>query len=751
MRKRIFSCVLALCLIAGLAVPALASPDVKTSALLPSLHVGGTLQLRAEAGQTVTWTSSNDTVAKVDEKGLVTALKPGTADISATNADSTYKAVITIRVLPYTVTFDPNGGTLTPSPYTLETDDSGLIAEYPTPVPPKEGIPFQGWFTAADSSGGGPLAADHIFTGDTTVYAHWNIPAYTVTFNANGGTVDPATAVTDMNGHVQLPTPVREDFAFLGWFTAADDSGTQIPADQVFTADTTVYAHWKRTRFTIGFDADGGKVDPETMKTDDSGHIEKYPVPTKEGCEFLGWFLEGAEEPVPQDYQFTDSVLLTAHWKETSPPKDPEEPSNPADPSSPAASYTVTFDANGGTVNPSTAKTDENGRVPSYPVPVRDGYIFVGWYTAAEDGDLVTPLKIYSANTTVYAHWKQPGDAASYTVTFDANGGTVDPATAKTSDSGTLDSYPVPVRSGYDFLGWFTAAEEGESVPKDHVFKADTTLYAHWKLTVDVPSEPEVTNVTVVSDHGDVTVRRRGDKAVLHIEPELGYQLDTVSVKTADGEAIEAVISGNVSFPLPGEDTQVEVTVTYKSWTMPFRDVAMDVWFAPGVQYTYQNGLMTGITEDRFIGSAAATRAEAVTLLWRCDGEQEITIGMPFLDASDTEWYSDAVKWGYETKAFYGYDGLYFGTNDLITREQFVTALFRYAGSPNVEPSLSDFEDSESISPWALKAVGWAVDCGILQGYENRLDPLGSVTRSQLAEMIRLFDKAVVRLPDSQE
>lgn len=89
---------------------------------------------------------------------------------------------------------------------------------------------------------------DTMFTQDTTLYAHWteivSPPTITVTFDANGGSVPPVSAVTGADGKLSsLPTPTRNDYDFIGWF-AESTGGTEVTADTVFTQNTTIYALW---------------------------------------------------------------------------------------------------------------------------------------------------------------------------------------------------------------------------------------------------------------------------------------------------------------------------------------------------------------------------------------------------------------------------------------------------------------------------------------------------------------------------
>lgn len=115
---------------------------------------------------------------------------------------------------------------------------------------------------------------------------------------------------------------------------------------------------------------------------------------------------------------------------------------------SPWEAFTVTFDVNGGSASPAAGKTDSRGRLASLPSPgTRTGYVFDGWYTAAEGGSAVDANHVYTGDTTLYAHWSQiPPE--TFTVAFNANGGSVSPTSGVTGEDGKLSSLPTPVREG---------------------------------------------------------------------------------------------------------------------------------------------------------------------------------------------------------------------------------------------------------------------------------------------------------------
>ncbi len=399
--------------------------------------------------------------------------------VSGTADSSGYYALEYSPWEAFTVTFDVNGGSA--SPAAGKTDSRGRLTSLPSPGT-RTGYVFDGWYTAAE--GGSAVDANHVYTGDTTLYAHWSqIPpeTFTVAFNANGGSVSPTSGVTGEDGKLSsLPTPVREGFTFDGWFTAAE-GGTAVDLNRVYTGNTTLYAHWSEIppeTFTVVFDANGGSVSPGSGVTGADGKLSSLPTPVREGYNFNGWFT-AAEGGTAVDLNrvYTGDTTLYAHWTET-----------------PPETFTVTFDANGGSVSPGSGVTGEDGTLSSLPTPTRSGYTFDGWFTAATGGTRVDVNDVYSSDTTIYAHWSQI-PPKTFTVTFDANGGSVSPGSGVTGEDGTLSSLPTLAdwkqqASTYSelthtFVGWYTQKIGGTKVTADTVFTEDTTIYAGWDWFYD--------------------------------------------------------------------------------------------------------------------------------------------------------------------------------------------------------------------------------------------------------------------------
>lgn len=178
----------------------------------------------------------------------------------------------------------------------------------------------------------------------------------------------------------------------------------------------------------------------------------------------------------------------------------------------------------------------------------------------------------------------------------------------------------------------------------------------------------------------------------------------------------------------------------------PFADVFANKWYYDDVTYVYKNGLMNGITENTFSPDSKATRAMVVTLLYRMEGSQEKASAVSFTDVSASDWYYNEVEWAYANGVTNGTEPGMFSPNVSVTREQFVTFLYRYAQEKRYavesDQSLSGFSDEGKISDYAQAAMRWAVEKDIVKGYEDgTVGPKKTLNRAELAALMHRFDE----------
>ena len=361
----------------------------------------------------------------------------------------------------YTLTFDANGGTGS------MTAKTGLTGEYTLPAngfTAPSGKQFKGWSLTTD----GAIVTKVDMTENKKVYAIWeNIPVvtYTLTFNANGGSGTMAP-IANLTGEYTLPAnefTAPSGKQFKGWSLSTDGA---IVTKVDMTENKTVYAIWEDipvVTYTLTFNANGGSG-TMTPIADLTG---EYTLPSNgftapSGKQFKGWSLTTDGETVTK-VNMTENRTVYAIWEDI-----------------PVVTYTLTFDANGGT-GTMAAKTGLTGEytLPANGFTAPSGKQFKGW-SLTTAGAIVTKVDM-TENRTVYAIW-EPIPVTTYTVSFNANGGsgTMADVTGVTSNY-TLPANGFTAPAGQQFKGWATSASGAVITGTSITVSADTTLYAIWE------------------------------------------------------------------------------------------------------------------------------------------------------------------------------------------------------------------------------------------------------------------------------
>ena len=301
------------------------------------------------------------------------------------------------------------------------------------------------------------------------------------------------------------------------------------------------------------------------------------------------------------------------------------------------------------------------------------------------DGKQIAPrIRIRDRADVVCTAGETP--VKTWNITYVTDGGTINGTYPKTYTEGTVTVLPTNVtKSGYTFLGWFTAAEGGEKVTQIGATETgNKVFYAHWKKNAD-PIDP-----------------------IIPILP--------------------GIIGGN----------------TGSNIKLPFGDVTVSDWFYDDVRYVYANGIMDGTSSDRFAPNAPLTRAMIVTILYRMDGSPAMSGASDFKDVDSNKWFAKAVAWAAANGIVNGYGSGLFGPNDPVTREQLAAILYRYtayckASTTMNGDNLASFTDLSTVSGYALESMNWAVGEKLLKGANSKLDPKANATRAQVAAIIHRY------------
>ena len=485
----------------------------------------------------------------------------------------------------YTVTFDGNGGD---SKGEITVTYNSTYGSLPTNS--RENYAFDGWYT--ESEGGSQITANSkvTITEDQTLYAHWTRGKLTVTFNANGGSVSEIQSTyAQGDKYEELPTPTRTNYVFDGWFTERTE-GTLITTETKVTevGNQTLYAHWTRETLNVSFDACGGSVSPSNKECNKGDTYGSLPTPTLTNYIFNGWYTEksgGTKVTASTIVNASGNQTLYAQWtRET---------------------LKVTFNANGGSVSPSTYTFDKGGTYNTLPTPTRTNYTFNGWFTASSGGTQVSTSTTVttSGNQTLYAQWTRE----TLKVTFNANGGSVSTSNKTCNKGDTYGSLPKPTRDYYTFDGWYTSISGGTKVTSSTSvsMSGNQTLYARWNenswsdWTTKLPSN-------VNSNEYEIKYRYR----------DLMYTGWVTQGWTAEPSpnSLTYRITGNTK---NGEATAWKTQYNYYSWYATYDD-GSEYW----TYCMYNNGRTAKTFEKIWTGwlDAEITKTETTwsTHRWNC-------------------------------------------------------------------------------------------------------------------------------------
>ena len=255
------------------------------------------------------------------------------------------------------------------------------------------------------------------------------------------------------------------------------------------------------------------------------------------------------------------------------------------------------------------------------------------------------------------------------------------------------------------------------------------------RYTVSVPSDIEGGSIKVSPARAS-----RGQTVTITVDPDEGYELASLAVYDADGDAVSLTDAGNgkYTFTMPRSKVTVEAAfseIVEEPETLPFADVPTGAYYYDAVAWAVENGVTGGTSATTFSPDNACTRAQMMTFLWRAAGSPEPESNVnPFADVSSSAYYYKAVLWAVENGITSGTSATTFSPDATVTRGQTVTFLWRNAGSPAA--SGGSFADVASDAYYA-PAVAWAAREGITGGTSaTTFSPDNACTRAQIVTFL---------------
>ena len=290
---------------------------------------------------------------------------------------------------------------------------------------------------------------------------------------------------------------------------------------------------------------------------------------------------------------------------------------------------------------------------------------------------------------------------------------------------------------------------------------------------------PKQYTVTVQTDgngtaSASTTAAAAGTEITLTATPDSGYHFErwevvsgTITIQNdkfimpAENVTVKAVFDRNSSggggtYSLsegidrdepkdePEEEPEVEPDTPGTDIFTDFSDVPAEAWYSEAVDYFTENGIMSGVGGNRFEPETELKREMLAVILWNMMDNPEPNGIAPFLDVTSDKYYAKAIAWANENGVMYGY-GEEFGVGEAVTREDFAAILYRYAAFKGYDTTqggmaIREFIDFDQIADYAVEALGWAVNSGIISGMgDGTVSPKTSAYRGQAAVMLMKF------------
>jgi len=288
----------------------------------------------------------------------------------------------------YTISYTSTGGwdslPYNPRTYTIETESFTLNN------PTWRGYTFTGWTGTNGATPQTTVSVAQGSMGNRSYVANWTLETYSITYNLNEGTVaiaNPTSYTMNTGGGFTLNNPTRPGYTFTGWTgTNGEKPQVTVSVAQGSTGNRSYVANWTLETYSITYNLNGGTTATDNPKsyniTTGSFTLNN---PTRSGYTFTGWTENPNQTPqttVSIAQGSTGNKSYAANWTQ----------------------ITITFDTNGGSVTPTSATVNTQGKLTiDLPTPTKNGNTFTGWATA--NGTSVTINMIFTENATIYAQW----------------------------------------------------------------------------------------------------------------------------------------------------------------------------------------------------------------------------------------------------------------------------------------------------------------------------------------------------------
>jgi uncharacterized repeat protein (TIGR02543 family) len=417
----------------------------------------------------------------------------------------------------------------------------------------------------------------------------------------------------------------------------------------------------------------------------------------------------------------------------------------------PAPTYTIAFNANGGTVSPAVMHTGTDGKLLSLPIPLRSNYRFDGWFTAASGGSAVTVDMVFNTNTTLYAHWIYTGGGSSGGRSTAPSGILVTSSGKNVADSGVSLSFPAGAVESDIFVQIRKAAmTSAMSLPDDSLLIGKVMDIV--KNRSGDFAQP--VTITMSFNKSQIDPEKYAIKICCFDEQNREWvELENIKVDL-DGSTVSGQVNHFTKFAVIATSKAAEKeppsqTPAQQPEIKLHADVAGH-WARESIGYVLARGLFSGTSTTTFSPDTAMERGMLVTVLGRLAGATVRDYqSSSFSDVAADTYYLPYIEWAYDNDIISGIGNNQFAPQKAVTREQIALILQNYAQSngyilPVTRESIT-FADDAHIGSSYKAAVRAMQEAGIMVGGSgNKFNPQYPVTRAEAAAILHRYVKLII-------
>ncbi len=306
------------------------------------------------------------------------------------------------------------------------------------------------------------------------------------------------------------------------------------------------------------------------------------------------------------------------------------------------------------------------------------------------------------------------------------------------ADSGSIDQnglFTTPNESGLSTVTFSNGSQSGTTQVQTVADPDSIVARCNNKVVTSITTQPDTTYPLITAaTYNHMTLISKNTSFKYEVTGDIGtITNDGIFTATKDGTGSIVISAGAKSLTIP-------VTVS----SMPFKDVPSNAWYFDAVKYNYEHGLMQGTTPTTFAPATNTSRSMIVQILYNKQGKPSSPYKGTFTDVKEGQWYAPAVEWAAKEGIVNGTGNGEFNPNGEVTREQMAMIFRNYAKYVGYDTSAhgdtSAFTDANLIHSWACESMSWAIGAGLLKGSGNNLNPLGTASRAEIAQVLTNFE-----------